>query len=223
MRSAADRRRRLPARGPLGRLSASLAGGAASDDWIESERCGARELVWIAGNHDFALELGGPGPRLSALATYLQDSETTVGGLRIYGTPWTEWIGPWAFSLAESGGGANPASRPDLETVFAAVPEGIDVLISHSPPYGLLDRVSRGDHVGSFSLLRRLREVRPRLAVFGHIHEAFGSEPLPATRPATGEHIAGPETTLANVSLLDELYSVAHQPVSFELSGDPSD
>ena len=48
------------------------------------------------------------------------------------------------------------------------------MLITHGPPAGILDRTEPGDAVGCADLLAAVRRVRPRLHVFGHIHEAYG-------------------------------------------------
>ena len=53
-------------------------------------------------------------------------------------------------------------------------PDGMDVLITHGPPEGILDRTNRGEFAGCRDLFNRVCEVRPRLHVFGHIHEAAG-------------------------------------------------
>ncbi len=53
------------------------------------------------------------------------------------------------------------------------VPDG-DVLITHGPPHGILDRTFRGEQAGCADLRDALRRVRPKLHVFGHIHEGYG-------------------------------------------------
>ncbi|KAL8869514.1 MAG: hypothetical protein Q9198_007863 [Flavoplaca austrocitrina] len=52
----------------------------------------------------------------------------------------------------------------------------IDILLTHGPPAGILDRTSRGDDVGCEHLLRAVRRCRPRLHCFGHIHEGWGAQ-----------------------------------------------
>jgi Icc-related predicted phosphoesterase len=97
-------------------------------------------------------------------ATYLEDAGCEIGGLRFYGSPWTPLFWDWAFML------------PDAELVekWKAIPSGLDVLITHGPPHGVLDLTNRNDRAGSLALLHRVREAKPRLHVFGHIHEAAG-------------------------------------------------
>ena len=123
--------------------------------------------VLIAGNHDFGFELDPPAARARIRhATYLQDEEVTLGGLRIWGSPWQPVFFDWAFNL--------PRGAP-LREKWDAIPVGIDVLVTHGPPRGILDRTARGEDVGDDDLLAAVLRVRPRLHVFGHIHEARGA------------------------------------------------
>lgn len=125
-----------------------------------------RHKILIAGNHDFVFQKqrGLAQKRLKS-ARYLQDSGCEVEGLRIYGSPWQPEFFDWAFNL--------PRGEP-LRRVWARIPDEVDVLITHGPPAGLLDRNSAGEAVGCADLRERVRAVRPGLHLFGHIHEAAG-------------------------------------------------
>ena len=48
--------------------------------------------------------------------------------------------------------------------------------LTHGPPFGILDDTNRRDKAGCASLTNRLPSLRPRVHVFGHIHEAHGAE-----------------------------------------------
>jgi len=159
-------------------------------DWVEVVP--ARQTVFIAGNHDLVFE---QRPQLLPAywpATYLQDSGITWENLMIWGTPWQPWFFDWAFNLYE----------PELKKKWALIPAGADILVVHGPPHGLGDGVPERDgvrHTGSPSLLRRIEEIRPKLVVFGHIHEGRGQWQI------------GP-TLLANVTILDESYRHVYEP-----------
>ncbi len=58
--------------------------------------------------------------------------------------------------------------------MWARIPEDTDVLVTHGPPLGFGDRTRREQRVGCEDLLRRVRVVRPKLHLFGHIHEDPG-------------------------------------------------
>ncbi|KAI1882060.1 hypothetical protein AGOR_G00246800 [Albula goreensis] len=98
---------------------------------------------------------------------YLQDSEVTVRGLRIYGSPWQPWYYGWGFNL--------PRGQALLDK-WNQIPDTTDILVTHCPPLGFLDWVPRKmQRVGCVELLNTVqRRVQPKLHVFGHIHEGYG-------------------------------------------------
>uniref|UniRef100_A0A3B3TCN3 Metallophosphoesterase domain containing 1 n=1 Tax=Paramormyrops kingsleyae TaxID=1676925 RepID=A0A3B3TCN3_9TELE len=109
---------------------------------------------------------------------YLQDSEVTVRGFRIYGSPWQPWYYGWGFNL--------PRGQALLDK-WNQIPDSTDILVTHCPPLGFLDWVPRKmQRVGCVELLNTVqRRVQPKLHVFGHIHEGeavlvFGLAPRPA-------------------------------------------
>ena len=79
----------------------------------------------------------------------------------------------------------------------------MDVLITHCPPYGILDVVD-GEHQGSSSLMERVMQIKPKYHIFGHIHEGYGKYEENGT-------------TFLNVSVLDSWYRMLREPVSFEV------
>lgn len=126
-----------------------------------------RHKVVIAGNHDFSFErTPGEARALITNAIYLQDEAVVLDGIRFYGSPWQPWFFDWAFNLVRG---------PELADKWAKIPEDTDVLITHGPPAGILDTTYGGEHAGCADLLERVRTIRPRLHVFGHIHEAAGT------------------------------------------------
>ena len=49
-----------------------------------------------------------------------------------------------------------------------------DVLITHGPPYGILDVTDERQKVGCEELMKAVLRVQPKVHIFGHIHEAYG-------------------------------------------------
>ena len=124
-----------------------------------------RHKVVICGNHDECFQETPAEARARLTnALYLEDSGCEIEGLTFYGSPWTPLFGGWAFMLSE----------PKLAEKWSQIPAGLDVLITHGPPHDILDRTGRDEAAGSLSLFHRVFEVKPRLHVFGHIHEAAG-------------------------------------------------
>lgn len=61
--------------------------------------------------------------------------------------------------------------------LYAQIPESTDILLTHGPPLGMLDRIKHGNrNVGCDALLSRLQTGLPnlRLHIWGHIHEDRG-------------------------------------------------
>jgi len=152
--------------------------------------------VAIAGNHDICLEAE---PELAQLfgpeIRYVRDEEIEVGGLRLWGSPWTPWFHDWAFNIPRGAA---------LREVWSRVPAGLDVLVTHGPPAGILDRTHDGLEVGCEDLRTMVVDRPPRLHVFGHIHEGYGQVQIGAT-------------TFVNASICDHVYRVAHDPVVIDL------
>lgn len=154
-----------------------------------------RHKVVIAGNHDFGFERR-PAQAVPLLAglTYLQDSGVTVEGVKIWGSPWQPWFFDWAFNLQRG---------PQIRAKWDLIPAATDILLTHGPPWGHGDETVRGQKVGCHDLLAAIQRVRPKLHLFGHIHEGYGS---------TQE---GP-TRCVNASICDLAYQPKNAPVVVE-------
>jgi hypothetical protein len=146
--------------------------------WRMRQPAGAVCATW--GNHDFYGEHQGeaevefPGPTRIAI-----DSLLEIGGLTIWFSPWSNEFMRWAFM--------KPAA--ELEGFYAQIPAGVDVLVSHQPPYGYGDQMPAdaakqivAEHVGSQQLLTAIDRVKPRVVVCGHIHSGYGFYTHGATR-----------------------------------------
>lgn len=123
--------------------------------------------VLIAGNHDWAFQRAPNAADIYGLrgAGYLQDQEAVVGGLRVYGSPWQPWFCDWAFNLPRG---------EKLREVWNKIPDGLDILVTHGPGYGVLDQITPGEHLGCEDLAQAVTAKRPRVHVHGHIHEGYG-------------------------------------------------
>lgn len=94
------------------------------------------------------------------------------------------------------------------EQIYAAIPDDTDVLVTHAPPYGILDR-DGSILYGSRELLDRVCSIRPRLHLFGHIHKAHGM---------TNDGM----TVFSNAAIMDEGYDNLNVPnvLSLTVSAD---
>jgi Icc-related predicted phosphoesterase len=150
----------------------------------------------IAGNHDFLFEDYSPekAKKLLKHGIYLEDSGIDIYGVKYWGSPWQPWFGGWAFNVQR---------RYKLAEVWAKIPSDTDVLITHSPPHGILDVVD-GEHVGCKDLANALERVRPQLHVFGHVHQGYGMTELCGT-------------IYVNAALRDEQYRLINRPIVVDL------
>lgn len=82
---------------------------------------------------------------------------------KVFGSPYSPHIDGWAF-------GYTPDQAP---TFWNDIPLDTDIVVTHTPPAGHLD-TSQKKSRGCEHLQRRLWDVRPRLSVCGHVHEARG-------------------------------------------------
>jgi len=120
--------------------------------------------VCIGGNHDYLLE---SDDFSFSHANELRDSAIEVDGLTIYGSPWCPDLAGFAFYQ----------SNDELLERWRAIPSGIDILVTHTPPHGILDLPTSGTvHLGCKHLMAELRRIRPRYHVFGHVHASHGSQ-----------------------------------------------
>jgi predicted phosphodiesterase len=126
-----------------------------------------RHKIVVAGNHDGCFQRDPEASRalLGPGIVYLEDSGTTVDGLRIWGSPWQPAFNDWAFNL--------PRGAP-LAEKWSLIPEGIDLLITHGPPAGIGDSSGSDERAGCADLLAAVLRIRPALHVFGHIHQDGG-------------------------------------------------
>ena len=166
--------------------------------WLGAAPATHRILTW--GNHDwcgqaFRFDADSPGVSAPTSLQILVDEFTSVPSagaagraLSIWASPWSRQFMHWAFMK----------SRAELAQLYDAIPDGIDILVSHQPPYGYGDTAvdeasGEVEHLGSSELLAAIERIRPRLVICGHVHSGYGRF----------EH--GP-TTIYNVSVVNEQY-----------------
>lgn len=171
--------------------------------------------VFTPGNHDFGFEREYTKYKNmceEAGIICLNDDYVTVEGLKIHGSPVTPWFHNWAFNRARN---ASEASLYGIDYIFPhwdLIPNDVDVLLTHGPPYEILDELvypdgsPKGQFVGCEDLLKKVKEVKPKIHAFGHIHEGYG------THEEDG-------TLFINASSLDECYCPGNEIVKVEYVG----
>ena len=153
--------------------------------------------IFIAGNHDFFFEQTSKeeiAKLIPANVTYLFDSGVQINGINIWGSPISPWFYDWAFNRHR---GAEIQSHWDL------IPKNTDILITHGPAFGILDRTLRGDHVGCEDLLTTIKAIQPKVHICGHIHESCGIW-------------VDNGITHVNASVLNVHYDLVNEPVELQ-------
>jgi len=103
----------------------------------------------------------------------LNDSPFEYEGLKFWGSPISPTFFDWSF---------NRDRGPKIKRHWDMIPNDTDILITHGPPAGILDRNRKNVNCGCDDLLEALARVNPKLHVFGHIHESYGIHDSSSTK-----------------------------------------
>lgn len=156
-----------------------------------------RHKVMIAGNHDFLFE-DHPGLAESLIPKgihYLNDSGVVIEGTPIWGSPVSPRFFDWAF---------NRDRGPQIERHWSKIPRNTEILITHGPPAGILDKTLRGEVTGCEDLLSHVQKIKPKYHIVGHIHEGYGT-------------FVNGQTTFVNACNLDAHYRMRNLPVVLDI------
>ena len=136
-------------------------------------------------------------PRKSYLTNciYLEDSGTEVMGFKIWGSPWVTSIREGGFTLWNEG---------EIDEKWKFIPSDVDILMTHQPPYGILDENKYGERLGCRYLDRRTADMHLKVHIFGHVHEAHGFE-------------VRYNCIYANVAICTHYYHSLNRPVVIDL------
>lgn len=164
------------------------------DEWLADQPVRHRSIL-TPGNHEFYLEADHSRRTLTSSATVLIEEALTIKGLKIWGSPITSLYGA-AFGISD------PAKRA---AHYASIPSDTHILVTHGPPYGILDgKPGTSEHFGCPELLMAVQRVKPLVHIFGHVHTGYGV-------------LETPETTYINASLLGPDGDILNRPVFFDL------
>ena len=125
----------------------------------------------------------------------MNDSGITIEGLKIWGSPIQPTFYDWAF---------NRKRGAEINKHWKLIPPDTDILITHGPPFQILDKTTSECHVGCDMLLNKINQIKPKLHVFGHIHEGYGM-------------IQKNETIFVNASSVNIRYQLVNAPIVLEI------
>lgn len=164
--------------------------------WLNKQtQC--KNIIVIPGNHELRFEEGLPASaqwfKEEAPNVHLLINESVIiEGIKIYGSPITPFFNDWAW---------NKFKGDQIQPYWDAIPNDTNILITHGPPYDILDKTYdfkgnvREERLGCFQLMKRIQEVKPDLHFFGHIHAQGGKQ----------FHQDG--TSFYNAAICDEQYA----------------
>ena len=159
------------------------------NDWLGELQ--HRYKVVIPGNHEFAFEQDARVRDEITNAILLINESAEVGSHVVWGSPITPMYGG-AFGLS---------APKDRIRLYRTIPANAEILITHTPPYGVLDvPPDSTEHAGCPELRNAVERLRPRLHVFGHIHGAYG-------------RVSIADTIFVNAALFGELGDMEYPPI----------
>jgi len=150
--------------------------------------------IFVPGNHDTSLERGLIKPaHIESLGIHLLINESRIiEGKHFWGSPCVPKYGDWAWMK----------SRETINRIWQHIPANVDVLITHGPPYGILDatynRQNNVELVGCSALRKKVFKEPPGFMLFGHVHSTDD------IRNAGIRTINGISTVFSNGSCCDD-------------------
>lgn len=141
--------------------------------------------IFICGNHDQCL-YGASIDGLNSNVHFLCNSGVEIEGVKFYGVPMfmTDCV----------------SNRQN--EYYAKIPANTDVVITHQPPFGILD-FDDNIHYGSEALLTSLVRINPSIHLFGHIHKQHGVTSNGTTTFSNGSIIASDYSHLQIPNIID--------------------
>lgn len=156
-----------------------------------------RHKILIGGNHDF---LPAEDPlafqkKLPKNIHYLEDQGIEIEGVQFWGSPVQPDLVGMAFGKYRD---------ESMNEHWDLIPAHTDVLITHTPPFGILDTSQAERKLGCEFLRQQLPRIQPKLHVFGHVHASFGE-------------LKTEQTHFINAASIQNGSNLLHRPLTFEI------
>ena len=156
---------------------------ASFNHWLDSVPVKPENRLICAGNHDILFdkthkcsgpEEAGKARRMLRNGVYLEEEAITVKGIKFFFSPWSPEFYGWGF---------NAARGEEIKKHWDKIPLDTEILVTHGPPYGILDQITptldsplTSQHLGCEELYKKLPELKSlKIHVFGHIHGSRGT------------------------------------------------
>lgn len=152
-----------------------------------------RKKVITFGNHDGNYDIFTKEAEKFKDVVILNQEAKKILGINFFASPYSPKFLNWWFMETE----------PELERLYARIPKNTEILITHTPAYGILDEATNGYSLGSYALKKRIGELQKlKYHICGHVHEAYG------------KHKNGRLTSI-NCCVLNATYQVTNFPAVF--------
>lgn len=147
--------------------------------WLNEQEAG--HIVVTFGNHEAWAEKNLEEARrimkqYCPAINLLINESVNIEGVTIFASPATPFFFNWAWNYARTNEEAMFRNIEHIQHIWNKIPAHTNILVTHGPPYKVLDQTPRGEHVGDYNLLGTLMDLAVDLHFFGHIHHSHGKE-----------------------------------------------
>jgi Icc-related predicted phosphoesterase len=174
-----------------------------------------KKKILVCGNHDIGAEVEFKEEFVELCeengVILLNDSGVEIDGVKFWGSPVTPRFGyGWAWNRDVEDNRtkseiANYMPNNPIQKHWDLIPNDTNVLLTHGPPRGILDLCFYGgDRAGCPRLLDKVLEIKPKVHVFGHIHEQYGLDTFEGT-------------AFVNASICTLQYTPNNKPIVVEI------
>lgn len=124
--------------------------------------------IFVPGNHSTWIEANEKEARRlfkERDIIFLNKNEIVIDNVKFYGDAVNPLFGNWAYNI----------KREKLHKHWSLIPDDTDVLITHTPAYGILDVVDnrRMEFTGCKNLYKQIQKRNIKAHLFGHIHQDY--------------------------------------------------
>ena len=164
--------------------------------WFAKQK--ATYKIFVPGNHDTFLEKYDNEIIQTWFSNviYLNNSGCEIEGLKFWGSAFSPEFNNWAFMYQRC--------SKEAKDIWKKIPKNLDFLITHCPPYQILDKNFYNEHCGCEVLQREIFKKKPKYHLFGHIHHEYGQQKID-------------DTQYINCSVLNEQYQLTRKPIILEI------
>ena len=168
--------------------------------WLSKQP--AKHVISVQGNHELGVEKNFPLAKqivadIDPKIRFIDEGLVEIEGIKIWCSAITPFYHDWAW---------NRYRGDEIKRHWDSIPDDIDILVTHGPPHGILDKtLNTGEHVGCADLKDRIDKLpNLRYHCFGHIHEGYG------------QLIVG-QVAYINAAICNEKYKAVNKPICFNI------